>query len=243
MEKRVQPNYKGIINSIEYLNNSLKHTFKDLQYKPDQIKKICEFSETYRYGAPKPDWSELTGKASDLASEHIVNYVREIRKSRASLREIDSISAIEQAGRDSRNNSGYSLSEAFPSASFDVDVGDAAYSPSDRYGSDGTITVPLTWDKKVRERGIDVVKAGDGNRFIVNCYPRKLSRLAKENIEAFSVVAIKRHAGAFDMIDATVMKYDAGGTSVCSIADTFARAESLIRRRIKDVAIDTLLEL
>ena len=77
----------------------------------------------------------------------------------------------------------------------------------------------------------------------LHCKARHLTRLAKDNIQAFDVLAIKRYGGNSEMIEATVMKYDAGGTSVCSIADKFSRAESLIRRRIKDTAIDTLLEL
>ena len=43
--------------------------------------------------------------------------------------------------------------------------------------------------------------------------------------------------------NATVMKYDAGGDVVLSIADSFSKAESLIRRRIKDSAVDVLMEL
>ena len=68
----------------------------------------------------------------------------------------------------------------------------------------------------------------------------------QEKFKQFSGMAgpaIKRYGGNSEMIEATVMKYDAGRVSVYSIADKFSRAESLIRRRIKDTAIDTLLDL
>ena len=237
-------NYKKAIASIEYMNASLKNTFKHLDFNPDQIKSLHNHCTNNRWGIPDRVCDNLTNSAADMIGKQITEYMSEIRGIRVSMRPNKRESALDREASESKRYACSQVHEAFPSASFSVGIGKADFEPSlGNYSGDGAIHVPVSWNRKIYQRGISVVKAGDGNRFIVDCKARHLTRLAKDNIQAFDVLAIKRYGGNSEMIEATVMKYDAGGTSVCSIADKFSRAESLIRRRIKDTAIDTLLEL
>lgn len=236
--------YKKAITSVEYMNASLKNTFKYLGYKPDQIKTLHNHSVNNRWGLPERVDNNLTNSAADMIGKQIAEYMSEIRDIRRSMRPVKRESALDREAEESTRYASSQVHDAFPSGSFTVQIGKASFEPNQStYSGDGDIFVPISWNRKVYQRGISVVKAGDGNRFIVDCKARHLTRLAKDNIQAFDVLAIKRYGGNSKMIEATVMKYDAGGVSVYSIADKFSRAESLIRRRIKDTAIDTLLDL
>ena len=236
--------YKKAITSIEYMNASLKNTFKHLDYNSDQIKTLHKHCMNNRWGVPDRVDNKLTNSAADMIGKQITEYMSMIRSIRLNMKPTKRPTALDREAEESTRYASSSVHEAFPSGSFTVQIGKASFEPNQStYSGDGDICVPVTWNRKIYQRGISVVKAGDGNRFIVDCKPRNLTRLAKDNIQAFDVLAIKRYGGSSEMIEATVMKYDAGGTSVCSISDKFSRAESLIRRRIKDTAIDTLLEL
>ena len=218
-------NYKKAIASIEYMNASLKNTFKHLDYNPDQIKSLHNHSVNNRWGVPDRVCDKLTNSAADMIGKQITEYMSEIRSIRIGMRPRKRESALDREANESTRYASSQVHEAFPSASFSVGIGKAHFEPNvGSYSGDGSIHVPVSWNKK-------------------DCKARHLTRLAKDNIQAFDVLAIKRYGGSSEMIEATVMKYDAGGVSVYSIADKFSRAESLIRRRIKDTAIDTLLEL
>ena len=83
--------------------------------------------------------------------------------------------------------------EAFPSASFSVGIGKAHFEPNvGSYSGDGSIHVPVSWNKKIYQRGISVVKAGDGNRFVIDCKELEISQdLLKIIYKLFDVLAIK----------------------------------------------------
>ena len=105
------------------------------------------------------------------------------------------------------------------------------------------VTVPISWNKKIYEEGISIVQAGDGARFILDCKERKIARLNNDHIRCWAVRAVKRKHKVCTVENATVLKYDAGGDVVLSISDSFSKAESLIRRRIKDKALGVLMDL
>ena len=78
---------------------------------------------------------------------------------------------------------------------------------------------------------------------MLDCQERKIARLNNDHIRCWSVRAVKRKHKICTVENATVMKYDAGGDVVLSISDSFSKSESLIRRRIKETALDVLMAL
>ena len=102
------------------------------------------------------------------------------------------------------------------------------------------VYVPVSWNKKIYQQGISVVQAGDGPRFILDSKERKIKRLNREYIRCWAVRAVKRKHKICTVENAIVMKYDAGGDVVLSIADNWGSAEKLIQRRIKEAALNVL---
>ena len=68
-------------------------------------------------------------------------------------------------------------------------------------------------------------------------------RLNEEYIRCWAVRSVKRKHKICTVENAILMKYDAGGEVVLSISDNWAKAESLIRRRKKEAALDVLMGL
>ena len=141
--------------------------------------------------------------------------------------------------------------DAFPSATVETscEIGGQVhclplYNQWDNLVEGGAdVMVPISWNKKIYQEGISVVQAGDGARFVLDCKERKIARLNNDHIRCWAVRAVKRKHKICTIENATVMKYDAGGDVVLSISDSFSKSESLIRRRIKETALDVLMAL
>tara|TARA_R100001198_G_C5237097_1_gene214824 strand:+ start:1474 stop:2214 length:741 start_codon:yes stop_codon:yes gene_type:complete len=109
------------------------------------------------------------------------------------------------------------------------------------YMSDVDVHLPVTWTKKIYDKGIARVKAGDGMRFIMNCEERKLSRINDDGIKAWSVVAMKVKGKKPDIEAGWVMRYKTSDGAILSYQKEFSRCESLLRRRIKDTVMRELM--
>ena len=167
------------------------------------------------------------------------------------LREVENKSRLDEARHESKSNSYRAFTAAFPSATVETscEVGGQVhclplYNKWDSLVEGGAdVMVPISWNKKIYEEGISVVQAGDGARFILDCKERKIKRLNEEYIRCWAVRSVKRKHKICTVENAILMKYDAGGEVVLSIADNWAKAESLIRRRKKDSTLDVLMGL
>jgi hypothetical protein len=107
--------------------------------------------------------------------------------------------------------------------------------------SDVDVHLPATWTKKVYDKGISRVKAGDGMRIILNSQERRLSRINDDGIRAWSVVALKVKGKKPDIEAGWVMRYKTSDDAVLSYQKEFSRCESLLRRRIKDTVMRELM--
>ncbi len=133
---------------------------------------------------------------------------------------------------------------AFPSFSWYVTSslsGGVSANLQRSYMSDVDVHLPVTWAKKIYEKGIAKVKAGDGMRFIMNCEERKLSRINDDGIKAWSVVAMKVKGKKPDIEAGWVMRYKTSDGAILSYQKEFSRCESLLRRRIKDTVMRELM--
>lgn len=109
------------------------------------------------------------------------------------------------------------------------------------YMSDVDVHLPVTWTKKIYEKGIAQVRAGDGMRFVMDSQERKLSRINDDGIKVWSVVAMKIKRKKPDIENGWVMKYKTSDGAVLAYQKDFSRCESLLRRRIKDTVMRELM--
>ena len=235
------------------LKESASFTYKQMDLPHDKMKRLVEHSREYSYVSHNAASSVLglNSTSSKILISHFSHCVHEIHKTRKMLREVENKSRLDEARHESKSNSYRAFTAAFPSATVETscEVGGQVhclplYNKWDSLVEGGAdVMVPISWNKKIYEEGISVVQAGDGARFILDCKERKIKRLNEEYIRCWAVRSVKRKHKICTVENAILMKYDAGGEVVLSIADNWAKAESLIRRRKKDSTLDVLMGL
>lgn len=245
--------YPTICRSIDALKQHAQYTFKQMGLDGDAVKQLAEHARENNYVSHRAASSVmgLNSTSSKILISSFVNCVHEIHKSREMLRDVDNSSRLDEARYESKSNAYRAFSDAFPSATVETscEVGEQVhclplYNKWDNLVDGGAdVMVPISWNKKIYQEGISVVHAGDGARFILDCKERKIARLNNDHIRCWAVRSVKRKHKVCTVENATVMKYDAGGDVVLSISDSFSKAESLIRRRIKDKALGVLMAL
>ena len=245
--------YKTIYASLAALKKNAQFTYKQIGLSKDATKELVKHCRENSYithnATSGMDYFNST-TARILVNQY-GRCVNEIHKTRQMLRAVENKSNIQEAMYESKSNAYRAFSQAFPSAKVETkcEIGEEV-SCRELHSSWGgvveggaLVTVAIGWNKKIYEEGISVVQAGDGARFILDSKERKITRLNNDYIRCWAVRSVKRKHKKCYIENATVMKYDAGGDVVLSISDSFSKAESLIRRRIKDSAVDVLMEL
>ena len=239
--------------SMNALRESASFTQKQMKLSPDAIKRLVEFSRENSYVSHRSasDVSDVNSTTAKVLTNQFGRCVHEIHATRKMIRAVDKKSGLDEARNESISNSYRAFTKAFPSARVETKCEAGAevscrelYNRWDSLVEGGAcVTVPISWDKKIYQEGISVVQAGDGARFILDSKERKIKRLNEEYIRCWAVRAVKRKHKICTVENAILMKYDAGGDVVLSISDNWAKAESLIRRRIKDSTLDVLMAL
>ena len=249
--------YKTLYVSMRALRDNCQHTYKQLtnQYglSQEQAKKAIEGARESIYHSHRytDHVKDMNTQSAKILLHSLCQCVHEIHQTRKMIRKIDKKSGIEEAMYESKSNSYRAFSKAFPSAQLEtsceigeeISVKELHNSWNGIVEGGASVSVPVTWSRKIYDQGISVVKAGDGARFVLDSKERRIARLNNDYIRCWAVRAVKRKNKVCTVENATVMKYDAGGDVVLSISDSFSKAESLIRRRIKDAALGVLMEL
>ena len=245
--------FEMIHRSLNAFKQSAAQTYKQMDLTHDATKRLVQHSREYTYVSSNAVSSVmgLNSTSARILISHFSQCVHEIHKTRKMLRECENKSKLDEARYESKSNSYRAFMDAFPSATVETscEIGGQVhclplYNQWDSLVEGGAdVMVPISWNKKIYQEGISVVQAGDGARFVLDCQERKIARLNNDHIRCWSVRAVKRKHKICTVENATVMKYDAGGDVVLSISDSFSKSESLIRRRIKETALDVLMAL
>ena len=245
--------FEMIHRSLDALKQSAAQTYKQMDLTHDATKRLVQHSREHTYVSNNAVSSVvgLNSTSARILISHFSQCVHEIHKTRKMLREVENKSRLDEARYESKSNSYRAFMDAFPSATVETscEIGGQVhclplYNKWDSLVEGGAdVMVPISWNKKIYQEGISVVQAGDGARFVLDCQERKIARLNNDHIRCWSVRAVKRKHKICTVENATVMKYDAGGDVVLSISDSFSKSESLIRRRIKETALDVLMAL
>ena len=197
----------------------------------------------FDYDGMPTTFSDMESGDTSTVCRYITYLHRNIRAIRQEMKTVPDNSAIGKAVEHTRIWLESVLSKAFPSKNFTVEC--------DRHSSFSLqqpsmhqpieVGVSMLWTKKVYSLGISTVEAGDGKRVILDAKERKLTRLTRDGIRAFECRALKVYKGKADLDTSWVFLYDCE-EPVTAIHQNFGRAESLIKRRIKDTVTKELMD-
>ena len=115
--------------------------------------------------------------ASDAFFEYVHNLQRSIQQIRLGRREVEAYRPLARHEKDSRKAAGTVLDLAFPRSRFDLWIKGERHAEDKEVGvsTDGSdywvrnhVTVSQAWAKTVYERGIPIINASNGLRFIMS---------------------------------------------------------------------------
>ena len=163
---------------------------------------------------------------------------------RRQLREYKKAGVLDDAEKKSVSLACIALETTFPSMRWAVVPSkQLSFEYKNRFYGDNTVSVRITWDRKVKQNNIEVVKAGDGFRFIMDANEVELRRLNEEGIRAYKVQALKVKHKQGEIEEGWVLAYDYDDKIISAFHAELGRAESLINRRIKDTIEKILLDV
>jgi hypothetical protein len=232
----------------------LDQTFKMLHFTPEQRKTFCRDPNQYKYGTPPPhgvpDFARIL---SDPFNSGIYNALHaayiELANCRAVLVNRKQDGIFEQAKASTELWMKSLVASCFPKMKVDsihakksvheyIDVKSSHY-----FGKSYRINVPLTWIRSVYNRGISTVSDGDKTHLILRASERKLDRLRADDVRAYNCITMTGTGGVPVLHEGWVMCWDNGNRRITALNKDFAKAESLLRRRIKKEVTDALLGL
>ena len=245
--------YRNNYEAIRYLSKMIDGYFEGHGFTNESKKYLAQNPDQFAWkshdypNAPEA-FNYLPQEDVGTAARYGYQLFKRIRELRRINREVDTPkTTIQKSKEASQLNALTSLNSAFPSMSWDVEPfmrGDI--SVEKRRGpwnsSNYVVSVPVTWNRKVYDKGIAQVKAGDGMRFVLDAKERKLERLNDMGIRAFSTAVLKVKNKEAEIENAWVMSYETSDDPVLAVQTEFNKCESLMRRRIKDTVTKELLD-
>lgn len=182
--------YKQLIKVKALVEDAKKSLPKDHQFmetisrgSPYQVHDLPQYQEM------EDDLGVHTAKSLTVYYQGLVQRIQmarhhmAIREPRGALT-VAKESTLIRARRD--------LIEAFPSINFDVEIDKSVrLELKTSYYGDNFVHLKLSWCHAVFDKGISVVKAGDGIRFITDAKERVNSRLNNQGIQAFECKALR----------------------------------------------------
>lgn len=244
--------YRNNYEAIRYLSKMIDgyfdgHGFTNLS-KKELAENPQQFAwKSHDYPHAPEAFKYLPQEDLGTAARYGYQLFNRIHELRRINREVDTPkTTIQKSKEASELNAVTSLNAAFPSISWEVEPfmrGDISVERKrGTWGVNYTVGVPITWNIKVYNNGIDVVKAGDGMRFVLDAKERKLERLNDIGIRAFSTAVLKVKNKEAKIENAWVMSYETSDDPVLAVQTEFNKCESLMRRRIKDTVTKELLD-
>jgi len=168
---------------------------------------------------------------------HSISYHRRM------LREYTACGVLEDAAKMSLQYAAAALTMTFPSMNWSCSTGsELSFTRKTTYYGDHTVGIKITWHRKVKEKNIEMVKAGDGWRFIMDATEVKMPRLNDEGYVAYKVDALKVKSKQAEIEEGWVLAYYSEDRVISAFHAELGRAESLLNRRIKDMVANLLLD-
>jgi len=177
-----------------------------------------------------------------------------ISENRDNRRKVVSINSIAKEKSTIKNKANKSINEQWKSGNFKIEV----YSNPRECGvdpatmgmrnSDNTIKLHITWLRRVFNQGIAKVKAGNGNRFVLNAVPVMVKRNGHyrgrkpSNLEfrTYESQTVQHKKDRVQIQHEWVLIYDGFDQSITAVGKHYSQALSLLERRVKDATLRAL---
>lgn len=247
--------YKNNIKVIEHTREELSRFFKAYDFSGDEIKEFCRDSSSYTWknfdydGAPTV--LKLMGESIGRDNiRNVVHYgrglVNLITDHRSKAKYVEDKSVIKKAIESNGVWATSELNQAFPSRGWEVrcERGSKPYveRQTGRYGDNFNVDIPLGWGKTVYAEGIATVKSGDGERFVMSANKKDFARLIKDGVVAYECDILRAYRDDATITKGWVLKYETYDDTILATHPEFSRAESLLKRRIKDTVVKELVD-
>jgi len=247
--------YKNNLKVIEHAREELSRFFKTYGFSGDEIKEFCQDASSYNWknfdydGAP----TVLKLMSDSIGRDNIRNvvlyahsFLKLIKGHRSKAKYVEDKSVIKKAIESNTVWATSELNEAFPSRGWEVrcEKGSNPYveKQTGRYGSNFNVDIPIGWGKTVYAEGIATVKAGDGERFVMSAYKKDFARLVKDGVVAYECNTLRAYRDDATIEKGWVLKYETYDDTILATHQEFSRAESLLKRRIKDTVVKELVD-
>lgn len=250
--------YKRKYKNIDFYRKQIDATCEHLDYYGSRRRTLIEHSRNMMYGYGSQaeelrdgDQDAIGVQALREAARHVYTCREHIRAAREAFRDkkAGSGSRISEAIQSSELLSQQEITACYPSLNFHTHcrMGTSAGYEKEKnpngWGFHHNVYVPVTWKANVYDKDIAWVTGGDGKRFILNAKQRLNERLAEQDITSHSVYWLRKHGEDITMGNGWVLQYKTDQTTVNAFNIEHSKAESLLRRRIKDTAANVLLGL
>ena len=238
--------------AIRQLSKGINEFFNTYGFCDDEKKHMGKNTMQYAWksfnyeGAPK-GFEHLSEGDQNLVARYGAGMLESIQDLRSRTRYVPEPHGIISRARESTDlYASSALNVAFPSMHWDAKSslgGDISVQKKEKSWSrkELEVSLPVTWVSRVHDKGISLVRAGDGMRFILNSEERYIDRFNDDKIRVFSVLALKVKRGEATTENSWVMSYETSDDLIVSVQTNFSRCESLLRRRIKDTVMKELL--
>jgi len=228
-------------------------SFKMLHFTVEQRRQFCERPQEFRYGDVKgehqPHFAHFVSRSFTNGIYHsLYAALEEIREVRGRLARVTDTNIFAQARLNSEVSVRSLVTTNFPKLRVDniiakntvdeyVELKQSSY-----FGVSYNITIPVTWSRAVGDKNIATVNDGKLVHLVLRAKERKLDRLNGEDIKAYKCLSMTGNNGKLQLHDVWVMHWSNGTSTITALNTEFAKAESLLRRRIKKAVTDVLLD-
>ena len=242
-------NYAASQMASEFLDKS----FKMLHFNVEQRRQFCERPQDFRYGdvkiEHKPHFAHFVSREFSGGIYHsLYSALEEVRETRGRLAKRNETNIFAQARLNSEVSVRSLVNTIFPKLRVDnifakntvdeyIERQQSSY-----FGVSYNITIPVTWSRGVGDKDIATVNDGKLVHLVLRAKERKLDRLNGEDIKAYKCLSMTGNNGKLQLHDVWVMHWSNGTSTITALNTEFAKAESLLRRRIKKAVTDVLLD-
>ena len=245
--KRYVKRYKAMLQ----LSKSIHNYFETYGFTADEKKKIAENPSQYawkdfNYDNSPDGFKFLSQDDQGAAARYGARLFESLHGIRDRVKNIDpQPSVISKTRQATEIYAASALQVTFPSMHWQVSSSLGAEISAEKNKSwskrDVTVTLPLSWVKRVHDKGISSIRAGDGMRFILDASERHIDRLSVDNIQVFYATSLSINKTQPIIEKSWVISYKTSDEPIVSVQKSFSRCESLLRRRIKDTVIKELM--
>lgn len=217
--KAQQESWSGFLSkpAIGHISDKGRFSFRASPEISAEIEAFQNLVESHTHGR---DLWMATGSLEEIGDG--------IRKMRRNMRSVEAYAPIAKHKQETKMYGSHALDRSFPKSQTSLSIhGSGSFeveNPHMVYGRKLHVYVPASWHYSVGSRGLGMVKAGSGYRFIINASDAPVPWVAEEGLRAYRVHALRVERGKPSAEDAwVVVTADTNATWENALVDTAER--------------------